>query len=173
MEDCVPEIEDSGSPRPGPKYRIEIVKPWPDWPDSDERLLARMAKGYTRLVSRYGDEAVAERMKVAIAPLPPRRGRGRPPRGNLPVLENMHLADWIDENAEEFRRDGSRTPIKDAEHALYEMIFDDEQKRKPDHFQRWQKNIKKKRLQGRRDLIVSRRIAAARDQWIARQWGRK
>jgi hypothetical protein len=71
----------------------------------------------------------------------------------------MHLADLFDEWAEEFRRTGSRTPIKEAEHALYEMIFDDEQKRQPDHFKRWQKTTKKKRLQGRRDLVVANEAA--------------
>jgi hypothetical protein len=109
-----------------------------------------------RLVYRYGPDAVS----AAVAKVPPKRPRGRPPRGNLPQYENAHLAQCIDELAEEFRQHKSRTPIGDAEHALYEMIFTKEQQREDGHFVRWQKNIKKKRLDGRRTNDLAMAIAA-------------
>jgi hypothetical protein len=122
----------------GPKYDLKQTQPAPSLSASDKKELAR-------LVRKYGRRAVVEAaQKVAL------RGPGRPSRGFLPHYENMHLADWIEEQAEEHRQAGSRKPYTDAEIDLYDLQFSGE--KKPPDFQKWQKTIKKRRLQGRREL---------------------
>jgi hypothetical protein len=100
-----------------------------------------------RLIAEHGRAAIdAELEQIRL------RRRGRPSRGNLPLYEAMHLASCIDEWAEENRAAGSKKPILEAELEAYEMDTSPEQRRDPAHFARWQKNIKKKRLKGRREL---------------------
>jgi len=62
----------------------------------------------------------------------------------------MHLADWIEEQAEEHRQAGSRKPYTDAEIDLYDLEFSGE--KNPPDFQKWRKTIKKRRQQGRKEL---------------------
>jgi hypothetical protein len=126
--------------------------------ERDQRALAR-------LVRKYGQDAVMQAVEKAL----PKRGRGRPSRGNLPFFEDAHLADWFNDCVEEHRQRGSRSPIKDAEHDLYEIMMPEEQRREPGRFVKWQKNIKKKRLQGRRNLAEIKRSAELRDARIAEQ----
>ena len=87
------------------------------------------------------------------------REPGRPSRGLLPYYERMNLADWIEEQAEEHRKNGSRKPIMAAEIDLYELMFSGEER--PPDLLKFRKNLKKKRLQGRRDLLILRRKLAS------------
>jgi hypothetical protein len=118
--------------------------------DRDNKKLAS-------LIRKYGRKRVADALTMIVP-----RSRGRPPRGLLPYFERMHLADWIDTVAEECRQSDSKTPIKDAVHQLYDLIFDAEQQRIPGHFARWQKAIKTKRLLGRRELQAVKAAAEKR-----------
>ena len=97
-------------------------------------------------------------------PLP--RKPGRPSRGNLPYFELAHLADWIEDVAEEHRKNGKRNAIRLAEVELYEMTVDDEQRRTPGKFERWLRNIKKKRLIGRRNLLEMRDANRRREEYL-------
>jgi len=111
-------------------------------------------KELARLVRKYGRDAVA-----AAAQGVPLRGRGRPSRGLLPVYEMMHLADRIEELAEEHRQAGSRKPYTDAEIDYYDLEFSGE--KNPPDFQKWRKTIKKRRQQGRRYYLeLTRKIQA-------------
>ena len=132
----------------GPKYDLKQAQP----AELRSSLSASDAKELARLVGKYGPEVVAaEAHKV------PLRGRGRPSRGDLPYYENMHLADWIEEQAEKHRQAGSPKPYTDAEIDLYDLRFSGE--KKPPDFQKWRKTIKKRRQQGRRDwLELARQI---------------
>jgi hypothetical protein len=102
-------------------------------------------KELARLVRKYGRSRI-----IAVAKNVSPSKLGRPTRGLLPYFEQIHLAQTIDEWAEEHRSRGSRKPITDAENELYEMSVEEELKKQPGHYVKWQKNIKKKRLEGRR-----------------------
>jgi hypothetical protein len=147
--------------RGGPKYSKPITSTTP-WLPRDRNALVR-------LVHKFGKKAVI----AAADQVSPKRGRGRPSRGDLPVLELIFLAQWFEEEEERQLQRGSKTPIKDAEHALYDLIFDPEQQRETGHFDRWQKQIKKKRLQGRRLLPSANRITAKFWKRFFKQRGRK
>ena len=119
---------------------------------SDTKLLAR-------LVAKYGSKVVADAAQVVAdaAQKVPLRGRGRPSRGSLPDYERMHIADWIEERAEEHRQAGSRKPYTDAEIDLYDLLYSGEEHRRD--LQKFRKTIKKTRQQGRRDwLELARKI---------------
>ena len=64
----------------------------------------------------------------------------------LPYYERMHLTEWIEEQAEEYRQKGSTAPYKDAERDMYQMRYGNDEPRKG-------RTIKKLRQQGRRDWI--------------------
>ena len=64
-----------------------------------------------RLVKKYGRETVSD--IVAEIPLP--RNRGRPSRGNDPIYEAIHLAQWFEEAIEENRAIGVPKPVLAAE----------------------------------------------------------
>jgi hypothetical protein len=74
----------------------------------------------------------------------------------------MDLAICFEDLVDQHRKAGSRNPIADAEHELFEFEFSKEKQRQSGLFQRWQKNIKKKRLRGQREL--QRRKAAAKQE---------
>jgi hypothetical protein len=117
----------------------EMSSDLPKLSESDQKKLAR-------LVRKYGCEAVAAAAKKA-PPAKPARGPGRPSR----IFERMWLAGLIDEWAEENRQAGSRQPYKQAEIEYYDCCYSrDEQKRLD--FQKFQKKLKKDRLQGRQEL---------------------
>jgi hypothetical protein len=122
---------------------------------SEGRLLAR-------LIGKYGREAVLAAVNASSPPRP----RGRPTRGNLPIYENMYLADWFEEAAEEYRQRGSKHPIRDAEIALHEMSFGLAPDLASNSFEGWRLNVKKKRLAGSRALKEVRKAAEARNRWL-------
>jgi len=132
-----------------PKYAAlqQTVPTEPKIAESDRKVLAR-------LVSRYG-----RKMITALAQeIPPPGRRGRPSRGLLPYYERMHLAHWFEDGIAERREAGSRTPVQDTEHELYNLLFDREQQRQDGHFERWRKSTKKKRLIGQRELRELREL---------------
>jgi hypothetical protein len=146
----------------GPKYDLKQTQP----AELRSSLLASDAKELARLVRKYGREPIA-----AAAHEVPLRGRGRPTRGLLPDYERMHLADWIEEQAEEHRLAGHRAPYKRAVNDLYDLLYGGgRQDRDPEKFA---KTIKKKYLQGRRDLQLVKEAATRRQAGIQTQKGRK
>jgi hypothetical protein len=134
-------------PRTEPKF--------PPLSSSDEKELAR-------LVGKYSREAIA----AALPNVAPRKA-GRPSRGLLPYYERMHEADWIEEQADEHRKAGSRKPYADAEIDLYEMLYDGEETR-PD-FERWRRTLKKRRHRGRQELNEWRQHLQKHNQILGRK----
>jgi hypothetical protein len=124
-------------------------------PSAAETLrLARLARKYgietviatePRLVKKYGAAIL-----IAAVEKAPLRSPGRPSRGLLPYYERMKLAEWIEEQAEEHRQNGSTKPYTDAEIDVFEMLGGNEKSR---DLQKFRKTIKKSRQQGRQDLI--------------------
>jgi hypothetical protein len=125
------------SQRKGPRYATPkyLQRPQPELSPSDQKALAR-------LVRKYGRKAVVAATQTVFA-----RGPGRPSKGLLPYHERMHLADWIEEQAEEHRQRGSRKPYTDAEIDLYDLLYSGEEERRD--LQKFRKTIKKVRQQGR------------------------
>jgi hypothetical protein len=118
-------------------------------------------KDLARLVRKYGRDVIGGAAKTVSV-----RGPGRPSRDNLPFFERMHLADWIEEQAEEYRQAGSRKPYRQAEIDLYELMYDDDAKSRD--FEKFQKTKKKARQRGRqhwRELAqqVHKHPGAAKD----------
>jgi hypothetical protein len=100
--------------------------------DADSKKLAR-------LVGKYGRGAVLA--AIELVPLP-QRG---PPRRETPLRwEQMHVAAWIYEYAEEF---GS---IKNALRQLYEMTRDPKRQGRYGDYRSWLSTIKKTRRLGLR-----------------------
>jgi hypothetical protein len=124
----------------------------------------KLAQSLTRLVSKYGRQFLSAtirhvdphtnspREESISAPVKrEKRSVGRPYMGQ-PWRDRVWLASVLNDWAEENRQDGSRKPMFDAEYTLYEFSFDEKQRRQPGHFERWRKQIKKKRLRGKREL---------------------
>jgi hypothetical protein len=148
-----------------PKYPRELtpkVSPF-------DSLLKNDQKTVVRLVKRYGREAVLG----AVTSSPEARPRGRPSRGNLPIFEAVHLAEWFEEEEKLYRERGSAHPVLDAEISLHEM----QEGRAPDHpskkFAAWRKNMRKKRTLGNRTLKIFRQATEERARWFKDRSGRK
>jgi hypothetical protein len=62
------------------------------------------------------------------------------------------MAEWFEERVQAHRDNESTKPVADAERDWYNQIFSAAQRRQPDHFVRWQKNFKKKRLKAVHEL---------------------
>jgi len=138
----------------GPKYRpSEPTLP----PDPMELLSDAHAKKLATLVRKYGPEAIAKAAKAVVTRKP-----GRPSRGDFPYYERMHLADWLEERAEEHRAAGSRKPYTDAEIELYELLYGGEEEKRD--LQKFRKTIKKARHRGRLELQEVREALKARSQ---------
>jgi hypothetical protein len=125
----------------GPKYDLQQTQP----AELRSILSGSDTKELARLVRKYGRKVVAAAARTVSL-----RAPGRPSRGLLPYYERMHLAEWIEEQAEEHRQAGSRKPYTDAEIDLYDLQFSGEEK--PPDLQKWRRTIKKLRQQGRREL---------------------
>src|SRR4051794_29351479 len=85
-------IEEEKDNRPPPrraKYADRAHEP----PIATDLLSDRDAKSLATLVRKYGRAVVEDSVKNVGSP----RGRGRPPRGQLPYFERIHLAQWFDE----------------------------------------------------------------------------
>jgi hypothetical protein len=79
-----------------------------------------------------------------------RRSRvGGRSRGKRPLYEAMALAQWFEKVIEENKQAGSGKPTYDAYFAMWQMLFDPEQQRQRD-FDKWRKNIRKRRSRGNR-----------------------
>ena len=119
--------------------------------DQPPELCDEDAKRLRTLLRNYGRDQISQvALTIDVCPK-----RGRPPRGELPKYERIHFAQWIEEEAEERRKAGSKSPIKDAFYAAFEMDVDElkkEERRDPGHFNRWLKTHKKKWHQGNRNL---------------------
>jgi hypothetical protein len=74
----------------------------------------------------------------------------------------MSFAGWIESKAEEFRQAGSKSPIKAAFYAAYELAvgeLKEMERRHPGHFNRWLKTHKRIWLEGKRYLHDFRMVA--------------
>jgi hypothetical protein len=147
----------------GPKYGLKQTQPQPA--QSRPTLSASDTKELARLVRKYGRDGIA-----AATHEVPLRGRGRPSLGFEPYYKKMHLAEWIEEQAEEHRCAGHRAPYKRAVNDLYELLHGGTQDRDPEKFA---KTTKKKYQQGRRDLQLLKQADKQREAWIQAQKGRK
>jgi hypothetical protein len=147
--------------RQGPKYpEIE------DGPEPEPGLTAADTKELARLVRKYGRDVVADAARKVTL-----RGPGRPSRSDLPYYERMHLADWIEEYAEEYRQAGHRAPLKQAKLDVYEMLYAGKEGQRD--LEKFLKTIKKKHQQGRRELQEVKAAAQRREAWLRQQKGRK
>jgi hypothetical protein len=106
--------------------------------DADQKELAR-------LIRKYGLEVL-----TAVGKTLRPRGPGRPPKLS-DCLERMHLADWIDQRAEELAGE-TLYPFQAAEAELFEMTESIAKARRGGSLDKWRKSIKEQRLQGRREL---------------------
>jgi hypothetical protein len=96
-------------------------------------------KELARLVGMYGRIIVIDAANQIVP-----RGPGRPRSGDEPYYEQMHLADWLKDCAEEYRARGSRYPEHDAALELHELLFGSGA-----HVSdKWLKTTKNKRLLG-------------------------
>jgi hypothetical protein len=135
-----------------PKYPdAEVKQVKQELSEEDQKILAR-------LVRKYGSDLVGKAVMTVAT-----RGPGRPRRGALPYYERMHLADWIEETAEEYKRDGSRKQYTDAYYELFVMTHKPEEVREPGRFTKFRQTTKKKHHQGRRELILVKAAAERRD----------
>ena len=129
-----------------PKYVIppaDAPTPKPLFSAADIRLLTRLAK-------KYGCEVIADAVMSAGMKKLIRRSRvGGRSRGDRPLYEAMALAQWFEKVVEENKQAGSRKPTYDAYFAMWEIMFDPEQQRQRD-FDKWRKNIRKRRSLGNR-----------------------
>ena len=116
-------------------------------------LTATETKFLARLNTKYGSYAV----HAAVDNIGRAAPRGRPSKGLRPYYEGIHLANWFEEAVEEHRANGSRTPIRDAENELYELMNGDRKAGDNAIFEAWRRNIKNKRLKARRDLADLRK----------------
>lgn len=116
-------------------------KPPPDDPLAD--FTERDKEELQILVNKHTAEVVASAAKVLTT-----RGRGRKPEGIKPILRRMEAADWIEQRAAEYRREGKRAPYKHAEHDYREEVAKDTVQIE---------TIKKKRLKGRSamDMVLN------------------
>ena len=152
------QTHDAGRPRRGdpPRHRLKPLSV------GHIRLLAR-------LVRKYGRRLIA----AAAGKVQPPRKRGWPAReiAAAAYLERKHEAAWIEDVAEEHRRDGSRQPYLDAEIDLYDLLhskeaqltLSKEDKRALDKFLN---TMKRKRYRGRRELQEARKFAVLRERYL-------
>jgi hypothetical protein len=131
-------------------------------------LSQREARSLARLVHKYGVETVTE----AAQRVRPKRKRGRP-RSNLPIYEARELARYFEDAIADHTEAGSRSPVKDAEFELYNILFEKEQKQQPGHFERWRKNIKKQRRRGQPYLVEEKELEERMRQYMKRLSRRK
>lgn len=134
----------------GPKY--PPIKP-PKLTAID-RIAPRHRETLAMLVKKYGAIVIAKAAKTVA----PTRHRGRPPRGNRPRFERMHLADFFDELVEEHREAGSRYPKQAAMRDLFDVAYPS-RRYDPDAFRRFAATTKRKLPQGRRDLARAKETA--------------
>jgi hypothetical protein len=120
-------------------------------PSNSRSLSDQDGKLFARLLRKYGWDTLAANKNM------PLRSPGRPKRGHLPLHEAMHFAQCFEGVIAERREAGSKKPVRDAEIEMYNVIFSDEERRQPGHFERWRRTVKNKRLWGQRELDRWRR----------------
>jgi len=109
-------------------------------------------------VKKYGREAVAK--AVAIVPLP--RGSGNP-GGRRTRDDDYDIAHCIHSWSEEHRASGSKKPVEDAIHDLYDLLIDQETQRQPGQYSRWRKTVLRKRSNERRKYLDQLALAEKLD----------
>jgi hypothetical protein len=142
-----------------PKYSpADVTKDTPTLTEADRKTVAR-------LVRKYGAAAMRREIDHPAA----LRARGRPPRGDLPYLEGMHLAEWIEEAVEEYRKKGEPKPVKKAIFDLFELTKSAEERRQPKTFERFESTLKRKLIESRADLKAFREASRKRDDYLRSQ----
>jgi hypothetical protein len=138
-------IKAAALPRRGRPPRAKL-------PALTKPLTLSNTKALARLIGKCGRRTI-----VAAAKAIPLPRRGRPSRGSLPRFERVQLTEQIDELAEQHRKAGSRKPYQDAEIDVYEIQFYGAKKRP--RLLKFLKTVRRKRLQGRRELYAAREAA--------------
>lgn len=110
------------------------------WPESD-------LKSLRRLVQKYGSCAVSHAADKVV----PRRA-GRPSRGNLPYFEGMHLVQWLEEAAAEYRANGVRYFMAAAINDLFELTVDEDDRKQSGRYERFEKTTRRRLIEGRKEL---------------------
>lgn len=131
--------------------------------DPKFNLSATDAKTLARLKRKYGAGVLAWAEQHVL----PSVG-GRPPSYER-YLELANVANWFEERVAENRTDRSKSPVLDAELLLFELVATEEEQRESGAFFRFQKNWKKKRLEGKKYLDEIRRLYAKRKEYLARK----
>ena len=132
----------------------------PEWSKDD-------LKDLRRLVRRFGRNAVCD---AAIAVRLTETG-GRPPRGDIPLYEAMHLASWVEEQVAEYKEQGLRAPLKRAINDAYDMIYgDDPDRPDPGKFAR---TLKRKYYPALRALRLEKEAAERRNAFFRKRKGAK
>jgi hypothetical protein len=114
--------------------------------DNRSELSPKDATRLRTLVRKYG----ANLIKKTVSTIDLNPPRGRPP---LYFSDHRQFAEFINKKAEELRQAGSKSPIKDAYYATYELAFgklEEMERRHPGHFDRWLKSHKRQRRIGQR-----------------------
>jgi hypothetical protein len=127
--------------------------------------LADLSAAHEKILARHvrmaGRKQVARAaMEIELPEL------GRP--AELSYLERMHLASCLDEWAEEGRRTGVRSPMKEAERLAVEQFGLAAAYDKPPDYELSADRFKKLRLQGRRELRELLAAHKKRDAWLRR-----
>lgn len=150
----------ASEPEPEPEPELELV-------DAGLELTPHDLKELRRFVRKYGREKIiaeAERIR-----LPEKRGRPitADPKESREFDEN--IAECIFKWAEEYRAAGSKKPIDDALHDLYDLLLvDAETQRQPGHYERSVRTIKRRRSRVKRDVESRLALARAKAEYIRR-----
>ena len=125
-------------------------------------------KELRRLVRKYGRQVIVEAARTipkqsAIRP-------GRPERGKYTYLERMHLADWIEEQAEKHRRDDVRNYLDKAIYDLFLLQYEGEEDA-PD-LDKFMLTTRRKYFRGRRELKLVIEAAEAQRRSLRNKRGR-
>lgn len=104
-------------------------------------------KSLSRLIRKYGSSAVSNQASKVVP-----RGPGRPSRGDLPLFESIHLAQWLEETAAEHRSNGVRNFMAAAINDLFELTIDEHEQKETGRYERFEKTTRRKLIEGRKAL---------------------
>jgi hypothetical protein len=138
--------------------RISKLEPKLDKPP---KLPGEDTKRLRTLVRKYG----RDRIQRIVSTIDLTAQRGRPPLSDE-RWNRMSFAGWIERKAEELRQAGSKSPIKAAFYAAYELAvgeLKEMERRHPGHFNRWVKTHERIRREGKRYLHELRMLAMLAD----------
>jgi hypothetical protein len=134
-----------------PKYSEYPAIPADPKPDAPPKLSKADDKRLETMVRKVGLAAVIEAGKKVGPPRKAGRPHLTPAQVEQAYLERINRADWIEDEAAECRERRSKKPYTEARVAALEMLFTQEEVEEVSAATL--KTIKKKHLQGRRELL--------------------